>query len=292
MHDLLPAPAISPLRQRLIEEMNLRRFSHETQRNYLRDVGRLATFLGRRLDTASAQELRRFQVEQRQAGVSVPTLNGTVSALRFFFTHALDRPDLARRLVRLAYPRTLPVVLSHAEVARLLAATTCLKHQAALAVAYGAGLRVAEVAALKVTDIDSQRMLIRVEQGKGGRYRNALLSADLLALLRQWWRTGRRHRQAGRPAHPAPQLRYPPPGGRHRYPGDPGPARPRQARQHRLLHQGRHPDGAHRDQPPRSARPVRGRGERGRQLTRRADPRAGGRRRLPRRRAGLSGGPG
>ena len=126
MHDLLPAPAISPLRQRLIEEMNLRRFSHETQRNDLRDVGRLATFLGRRLDTASAEDLRRFQVEQRQAGVPVPTLNGIVSALRFFFTHALDRPDLARRLVRLAYPRTLPVVLSHAEVARLLAATTCL----------------------------------------------------------------------------------------------------------------------------------------------------------------------
>ena len=88
----------------------------------------------------------------------MPTL-GKVSARRFFFTHALDRPDLARRLVRLAYPRTLPVVLSHAEVARLLAATTCLKHQAALAVAYGAGLRGAEVAALKVTDIDSQRML-------------------------------------------------------------------------------------------------------------------------------------
>jgi integrase/recombinase XerD len=191
MHDLLSAPAISPLRQRLIEEMNLRRFSHETQRNYLRDVGRLSTFLGRRLDTASAQDLRRFQVEQRQAGVPVPTLNGIVSALRFFFTHALDRPDLARRLVRLAYPRTLPVVLSRDEVVRLLAATTCLKHQAALAVAYGAGLRVAEVAALKVTDIDSARMLIRVERGKGGRYRNALLSADLLALLRQWWRAGR-----------------------------------------------------------------------------------------------------
>ena len=91
MHDLFPAPAISPLRQRLIEEMSLRRFSRETQRNYLRDVGRLATFLGRRPDTATAQDLRRFQVEQRQAGVPVPALNGIVSALRFFFTHALDR---------------------------------------------------------------------------------------------------------------------------------------------------------------------------------------------------------
>ncbi len=165
--------------------MCLRRFSHETQCNYLRDVGRLATFLGRRLDTATAQDLRRFQVEQREARVPVPTLNSIVSALRFFFTHALNRPDLARRRVLLAYPRTLPVVLSRGEVARLAAATTCLKHLAALAVAYGAGLRVAEAAALKVTNIDGQRMLSRVERGKGGRYRDALFSADLLALLRQ-----------------------------------------------------------------------------------------------------------
>jgi len=85
----------------------------------------------------------------------------------------------------------LPVVLSRDEVARLLNATTCLKHQAALSVAYGAGLRVAEVSALKVSDIDSERMLIRVERGKGGQYRNALLPADLLSLLRQWWRVGR-----------------------------------------------------------------------------------------------------
>jgi hypothetical protein len=89
-----------------------------------------------------------------------------------------------------AHPRTLPVVLSRDEVARLLNATTCLKHQAALSVAYGAGLRVAEVAALKVADIDSERMLIRVERGKGGRYRNAMLPADLLTLLREWWKVG------------------------------------------------------------------------------------------------------
>jgi len=93
----------------------------------------------------------------------------------------------ARRLVRLAHPRNLPVVLSRDEVARLLNATTCLKHQAALSVAYGAGLRVAEVSMLKVADVDSERILLRVERGKGGRYRNAMLSEDLLTLLRQWW---------------------------------------------------------------------------------------------------------
>jgi site-specific recombinase XerD len=182
---------VSPLRQRLIDDMNMRRFSRETQRNYLRDVGRFATFLGRSPDAASAEDLRRFQVEQREAGVPVPTMNSIVSALRFFFTQTLDRPDLARRLVRLAHPRKLPVVLSRDEVARLLNATTCLKHQAALSVAYGAGLRVAEVSMLKVADVDSERMLLRVERGKGGHYRNAMLSADLLTLLRQWWKVGR-----------------------------------------------------------------------------------------------------
>ncbi len=185
------ATAISPLRQRLIDDMSMRRFSRQTQRNYLRDVGRFATFLRRPPDLATAEDLRRFQVEQQDAGVPVPTINSIVSALRFFFTHTIDRPDLARKLVRVAHPRTLPVVLSRDEVARLLDATTCFKHQAALSVAYGAGLRVAEVSALKVTDIDSERMLIRVERGKGGRYRNAMLPGDLLILLRQWWTVGR-----------------------------------------------------------------------------------------------------
>lgn len=137
--------------------MELRRFGRETQRNYIRDVGRYATFLGRSPDTATAEELRRFQVEQRDLGVSVPTMNSIVSALRFFFTQAVDRPDLARKLVRTGHVRKLPVVLSQDEVARLLGATTCLKHQAALSVAYGAGLRASELTALKIRDIDSER---------------------------------------------------------------------------------------------------------------------------------------
>jgi integrase/recombinase XerD len=99
---------ISPLRQRLIDDMNMHRFSPETQRNYIRDVGRFATFVGRSPDTATAEDLRRFQVEQREAGVAVPTMNSIVSALRFFFTHTLDWPDLARRLVRVTHPRKLP----------------------------------------------------------------------------------------------------------------------------------------------------------------------------------------
>ena len=191
MNILAPVVAVSPLRQRLIDEMEMRRFGRETQRNYIRDVGRFATFLGRSPDTATAEEVRRFQVDQLDQGVSVPTMNAIVSALRFFFTQTLDRPDLARKLVRTGHIRKLPVVLSQDEVARLLGATTSLKHQAALSVAYGAGLRASEVAALKVRDVDSERMLLRVERGKGGQYRNALLPAGLLPLLREWWKAGR-----------------------------------------------------------------------------------------------------
>lgn len=191
MTELISVGAISPLRQRLIDDMTMRGFSRETQRNYIRDVGRFATHLGRSPHTATAEEGRQFQIEQHEAGLPIPTMNSIVSALRFFFTYTLDRPDLARKLVRTRHPRNLPIVLSRDEVARLLNATTCLKHQVALSVAYGAGLRVAEVAALKVSDIDSARMLLRVERGKGGRYRNAMLPADLLTLLREWWKLGR-----------------------------------------------------------------------------------------------------
>jgi integrase/recombinase XerD len=135
MNALVPVPAVSPLRPRLIDEMEMRRFGRGTQRNYIRDVARFATVLGRPPDTATAEEVRRFLVEQLDQGVSVPTMNAIVSALRLFFTQTLDRPDLARKLVRTGHIRKLPVVLSQDEVARLFGATTCLKHQAALSVA-------------------------------------------------------------------------------------------------------------------------------------------------------------
>jgi integrase/recombinase XerD len=192
MHKPFSVSARPSLRQRMIEDMGIRGFSAKTQHDYLRIVSRFAVFLARSPDTATAEDVRRFQVEQREAETPAPAMNSHVAALRFFFTTTIDRPDLSRKLIRVPYPRKLPTVLSAEEVARLLAATTCIKHRAALAVAYGAGLRVAEVAALKIGDIDSERMLIRVERGKGGRYRNAMLSSDLLALLRAWWKEGRR----------------------------------------------------------------------------------------------------
>jgi integrase/recombinase XerD len=183
--------SISPLRRRMLEDMAMRGLREDTQRDYIRLVKTFAAFLGRSPETASAEDLRRFQVHQRESGVQPPTMNGSVSALRFFFIVTLNRPDLSQRLVLVRYPRKLPAVLSVEEVERLLEAAPGIKYKAAFGTAYGAGLRVSEVAALKTDDIDSTRMLIRVERGKGGKDRNAMLSPQLLALLRLWWREGK-----------------------------------------------------------------------------------------------------
>ena len=180
---------VSPLRRRMLEDMAMRGLREETQHDYIRFVSDFAAFLGHSPDTATAEDIRRFQV---QSGVQPPTINSSVSGLRFLFTVTLDRPDLSRRFILVRYPRKLPAVLSVKEAGRLLAAAPGLKHKAALGTAYGAGLRVSEVAALKVDDIDSTRMLIRVEQGKGRKDRNAMLSSQLLELLRLWWREGKR----------------------------------------------------------------------------------------------------
>jgi integrase/recombinase XerD len=179
---------LTPLRQRMLDDMALRGLRSDTQRDYIWFVARFATFLGRPPDTATADDVRRFQLHQREQGAQPPTLNSTVSALRFFFTVTLDRPDLSERRVLSRYARKLPDILNVEEVGRLLAAAPGIKYRAALGVAYGAGLRVSEVSHLKVDDIDSKRMLIRVEQGKGRKDRNAMLSPQLLALLRLWWR--------------------------------------------------------------------------------------------------------
>jgi integrase/recombinase XerD len=182
---------VSALRERMIEDMIVRGFNEKTRNDYVRNVRTFSVFVGRSPDRATAEDLRRFQLHQTQAGMQPPSVNSAVSALRFFFTVTLDRPDLARRLTVVRQPRKLPTVLSAEEVTLLLAAARGAKYQAALGTAYGAGLRVAEVVALKVSDIDSTRMLIRVEQGKGRRDRHAMLSPQLLELLRAWWREGR-----------------------------------------------------------------------------------------------------
>jgi integrase/recombinase XerD len=183
-------PNVSPLRQRMIDDMRMRKLGGKTQIAYIRAVRRLAAFLKRPPDTATADELRRFQLHMVDTGTSPTTINATLSGLKFFFDITLGRAELMVKMQPVRQPRTLPVVLSVDEVARLIAAAPNLKSQAALSVAYGAGLRASEVVSLKVTDVDSDRMTLRVEQGKGRKDRYAMLSPVLLERLRAWWRLG------------------------------------------------------------------------------------------------------
>ena len=286
--DTSPRP-ISPLRTRMIEDMTVRGFKEDTRRDYVRHVRAFAAFIGRSPDTATAEDLRLFQLHQTQSGMQPPSINSAVSALRFFFTVTLDRSDLARRLTVVPYPRRIPAVLSVEEVT-LLRAATAPKYRAGFATAYGAGLRVSEVIALKAGDIDSKRMLLRVERGKGGKDRHAMLSPQLLELLRVWWREGRRRslllpggwlfpgrnpveplsaRQFCRAVHAAAQaagikkarlttyaaaqLRHAPPRARCRYSCDSNTSWSRQARHHRPLHPRRQYDDPGRNQPTRPA---------------------------------------
>jgi integrase/recombinase XerD len=183
--------SISPLRQRMLEDMRMRKLGEHTQSDYIRAVRRLAKYLGRSPDTASAEDLRSFQLHLVDEGTSAPTLNATITALRFFFEVTLGNPALMAKMKAVQEPRTLPVILSREEVARLLAAASNLKHQTALSVAYGTGLRAREIVGLKIGDIDGERMTLRVEQGKGRKDRYAMLSPVLLERLRAWWRFAR-----------------------------------------------------------------------------------------------------
>jgi integrase/recombinase XerD len=187
--------SISPLRQRMIEDMTLRKLSAKTQAGYIRTVKKLNQFLGRSPDTATAEDLRLFQLHMTANGVSSTTINTTITGLRFFFEVTLEDHNVLKKMSTVREPRKLPVVLSTEEVKRLLDAVSSLKYKAALSLAYGAGLRASEIAHLKLNDIDSQRMMIHVEQGKGDKDRNAILSPVLLKILRQWWRAAQAQRQ-------------------------------------------------------------------------------------------------
>jgi len=182
---------VSPLRRRMIEDMTIRKLAPKTQASYIRAVRNFTAFVGRSPDQASADDLRRYQLHLAASGVAAPGLNATVTALRFFFAVTLDRGDVTDRMAFVREPRKLPVVLSPQEVARFLQAAPGLKYRAALSVAYGAGLRASEVISLKVSDIDSTRMVILVEQGKGRKDRYVMLSAHLLELLRAYWKAAR-----------------------------------------------------------------------------------------------------
>jgi site-specific recombinase XerD len=179
---------ISPLRRRMVEDMTVRNLSPATQRSYLYAVAKFSRFFGKSPERLELEDVRTYRVHLASQGIAWATLNQTVAALRFFYGVTLGRPEIPERIAYAREPRRLPVVLSADEVVRFLEAVPSLKSRTALTTAYAAGLRVSEVVALKVADIDSGRMLIRVEQGKGGKDRYVMLSAQLLAILRTYWR--------------------------------------------------------------------------------------------------------
>ena len=187
----MPEEAIHPLRRRMVEDMTLRNFDQRTQQAYIRSVRSCCRYCGRTPGELTFEDVRHYQLHLTQSGLAPASINGAMVALRFFFRVTLKRPEALDYIPIARQPQRLPVVLTPDEVARLLQAAPGLKWRTALSVAYGAGLRAAEVVGLKVGDIDSQRMRIRVEQGKGRRDRDALLSPHLLATLRNWWKVAR-----------------------------------------------------------------------------------------------------
>ena len=187
--------SISPLRQRMIEDMTLRKLGPSTQTGYIRAVVRLTRYLGRSPDTATAEDLRLFQLHLVEDGTSSITINTTLTGLRFFFDQTLDKSEVLKKTRRVYEPRKIPEVLSVAEVTRLLDAAGSLKYKAGLSVAYGSGLRASEIVHLKISDIDGERKIIHVEDGKGQRDRNAMLSPGLHKILRAWYRQGQAQRK-------------------------------------------------------------------------------------------------
>jgi integrase/recombinase XerD len=179
---------MSPLRRRMTEDMTVRNLSPATQRSYVHAVSKFSRYFGCSPDRLGLEDVRAFQVHLVATGISWPALNQTVCALRFFYGVTLGHGEIPERIPYAREPRKLPVVLNTDEVIRFLEAVPSLKTRAALTTAYAAGLRASEAVGVKVADIDSGRMLIRVEQGKGGKDRNVMLSPQLLQILRAYRR--------------------------------------------------------------------------------------------------------
>ena len=258
---------ISPLRRRMIEDMMVRNFIEKTRNDYIRHVLSLTAFLRRSPDTATPEDLRRFQLHQTQTGVRAPSINASVAGIRFFFTVTLDRPDMARHLTFVREPRKIPAVLSSDEVVHLLEAAPGPKYKAALGVAYGAGLRVSEVVSLKISDVDSKRMLLKV--GAQGSSCDAVAAAAraVTRLVSHRAATGLavsrprpnqssdtspaqprcacrrpygRDQEARDAAYPQAQFRHALARTECRHPRDPNPPGSRQTRYHCALHPRRH----------------------------------------------------
>jgi integrase/recombinase XerD len=183
--------AVSSLRQRMIEDMNARKLCAGTQRGHIRSCKQFAAFLKRSPDTATSEDIRRFQLHLAESGASICNRNRIMTGLRFLFRVTLRRLDLAAEIYHIREPQKIPLVMSLDETKRLLAVAHNLKVRVLLSLGYGCGLRAGEVVRLKVKHIDSAQKIIRVEQSKGRKDRNVMLSAEMLDLLRQWWKVRR-----------------------------------------------------------------------------------------------------
>jgi site-specific recombinase XerD len=206
--------AVSPLRQRMIEDMNARKLCAGTQKGHIRSCKRFAAFLKRSPDAATLEDIRRFQLHLAETGVSICARNRIMTGLRFLFRVTLRRLDLAAEIYHLREPQKIPLVMSPDETRRLLAVASSLKVRTLLSLGYGSGLRASEVVRLKVKHIDRAQSIIRVEQAKGRKDRHVMLSPETLGLLRAWWKARPTRWDAGVP----PEERWLFPG---RKPGKP-----------------------------------------------------------------------
>ena len=179
---------VSPLRQRMIEDMTARKLGHHSQRSHICSCKRFAAFLKRSPDTATADDIRRFQLHLIESGLSICNRNRTMTGVRFLFRVTLRRHDLAAEIYHLKEPQKLPLTISPDEADRLLATAGSLRVRVMLALGYGCGLRAGEIVRLRAGDIDSAQMVIRVVQSKGRKDRHVMLPQELLMSLRQWWK--------------------------------------------------------------------------------------------------------
>ena len=217
---------MTPLRERMIEDMRIHGMGDKTQKAHIRAVKDFAGFLKRSPDTATADDVRRFQLHLMESGASIGNRNRIMTGVKFLLRVTLRRLDLVAEIYHLKEPQRLPLVMSPEEAKRLLAMAGTLKVRVMLALGYGCGLRAGEVVRLRVGDIDSAQSIIRVVQGKGRKDRHVMLPLEVLALLRQWWQVRPTRYDTG----VLPQKRWLFPGGK--------PGRPITTRQlSRLFHE-------------------------------------------------------
>jgi integrase/recombinase XerD len=192
--------SISPLRQRMIEDMTARGLGRQTQRGHILACKRFAAYLKRSPGTATAEDVRLFQLQLMEDGLSIQNRNRTMTGLRFLLRVTMRRHDLAAEVFHMKEPQKIPQILSAVEAKRLLTMAGKLQVRVLLSIGYGAGLRVSEVVKLQVKHIDSALGVIRVEQAKGKKDRQVMLSPETLELLREWWKVRTTRYDAGVPA--------------------------------------------------------------------------------------------